>query len=349
MYFSTEFLVNKTLFFVKLISIQFFLFVFINISNAQYANLKIIDSFPIKGTEGWDYIAIHEATQRLFVAHGTQVNVLNAKTGDSIGIIPNTFGVHGVTFIDALNKGYTSNGRMNNVYVFNLQTLVIEDSIAVGNDPDAIFYNEINRKLYICNGRSMDISVIDPFTKSMVATIPIGGKPETAVADKVGNVYVNIENKHEIIKINGGTNEIMEHWNIAPAEAPTGLVYDAHTHTLFAGCSNKMLAVVDAANGIVKKIVPIGAGCDGVAIDFIWRQVYASNGQEGTLSIISANNYELLNTLKTMKTARTIAVSQDLHNVYLPAAEINKTMVPGKKPALKPESFRILVIGKDQN
>ncbi|MBY0346754.1 MAG: YncE family protein [Hydrotalea flava] len=338
---------RKNKFSVKLGGIVIAILFFFNLGMAQHTHLKVLKAYSIKSTGGWDYIAIHDATQRLFVSHGIQVNVLNAVSGDSIGIIPNTIGVHGVAFVNALNKGYTSNGRLNNVYVFNLNTLKVEDSIATGENPDAIFYNEITKKIYTCNGRSKDISVIDPFTNTVIATIPVGGKPETAVSDEKGNLYVNIEDKSEIVLIDGATNQVMHHWSIAPAEEPTGLVYDAATHTLFAGCGNKMMAVVDARNGIVKKMVPIGAGCDGVAFDKTWRQVYASNGQDGMLSIVSADTYAVLNTIPTMKTARTIAVSEKTHHIFLPAAAIDHKSVPGKRPAMLPGSFRVLLVGQE--
>lgn len=259
MYLSFVFSSQKTIFFVKLGGIVIFLLVIINTSIAQPTNLKILKAYPIKSSDGWDYIAVHEATQRLFVTHGLQVNVLNTLTGNPAGIIPHTIGGHGVAFVDILNKGFTSNFRLNNVYIFNLHSLVVENSIATGENPDAIFYNGVNRKIYTCNGRSKDISVIDPFTNNVVATIPVSGKPETAVADEEGNVYINIEEKNEIIKISSVTHEVMTHWSIAPAEEPAGLVYDAATYTLFARCGNKMLAVADVSNGIAKKIMPIGA------------------------------------------------------------------------------------------
>src|SRR6201990_3691993 len=180
---------------------QFFLFsllcVSISLVSAQ-TSMHVADTFHIKSDGWWDYIFVDTASNKLFVSHGTQVNVLDKNNGDSLGVIPGTIGVHGIALVHNLNKGFTSNGRLNNVFVFDLNTLQVTDSIATGKNPDAIFYDEYSKKIITCNGGSKDISVIDPSTNKVVATIDVKGKPETAVSDHAGKIYINNEDKSEI-------------------------------------------------------------------------------------------------------------------------------------------------------
>lgn len=179
------------------------------------STLKVGNVFHIKSGGGWDYILADNASEKLYVSHGTQVNVLNKNTGDSLGVIPNTQGVHGIALVHSLSKGFTSNGRSNNVTVFDLNSLQVVDSIATGQNPDAIFYDDFSKKIITCNGRSHDISVIDPATDKMVSTIDVKGKPETAVSDGEGNVYVNNEDKSEIEVVDMKTMKLIHSWSIA--------------------------------------------------------------------------------------------------------------------------------------
>src|SRR6185312_14835152 len=165
----------------------------------------VIADFPIHSTGGWDYITADGLTGRIYASHGMQVNILNAATGDSVGYIPDTKGVHGIAIVHAFNKGYTSNGRANNVTVFDLKTNQVLKLIDAGQNPDAIFYEDYSKKIYTCNGRSKDASVIDVATDAVVATIPLGGKPETAVSDGKGHVFINIEDTAEEVEIDAAT------------------------------------------------------------------------------------------------------------------------------------------------
>ncbi|MBS1655804.1 MAG: YncE family protein, partial [Bacteroidetes bacterium] len=170
--------------------------------NAQNASsFTIQKTFHIQSGGGWDYIAVGPGNNRLYVSHGTQVNILNETTGDSVGIIENTTGVHGIAFDKANNKGYTSNGRLNNVTVFDLGTNAVLTQIPTGENPDAIMYEPFSKTIVTCNGRSKDLSVIDVKENKVIATIPVGGKPETAVSNGSGKIYVNIEDKSEIVEV----------------------------------------------------------------------------------------------------------------------------------------------------
>jgi len=321
---------------------------FVGSSNALTAQstsgYKVDKTFHIASSGGWDYIAVGPGNNRLYVSHGAQVNILDETSGDSVGVIPNTTGVHGIAFAPALNKGYTSNGRLNTVTVFDLKTNAVLTQIATGENPDAIMYDEFSKKIITCNGRSKDLSVIDPATDKVVATIPVGGKPETAVSDGGGNIYVNIEDKSEISKINITTNTVEASWSIAPGESPTGLAIDAKTKRLFAGCE-KLLVVVDATNGKVVDKLPIADGCDGVAFDNGLKYIFASCGT-GKLSIVqelSADKFTVIDNVETKRSARTIALDEKTHEVFLPAAD-TQPGAAGERPKVIPGTFQVVVV-----
>jgi YVTN family beta-propeller protein len=309
----------------------------------------VVKTFHIASEGWWDYLAVYE--DKLYVSHGAQVNILNKNNGDSIGVIKNTEGVHGIAFIKNLNRGYTSNGRTNNVTVFDLKTNKTLRQIATGENPDAIMYDNFSKKIYTCNGRSKDISVIDPATDKVIKTIALGGKPETAVSDEAGRLYINIEDKNKIAEVNTNTYIIEKRWSIAPAEGPTGLAYDKKTKRLFAGCE-KLLVVSDASAGKVISKLPIGDGCDGVAFDPATKNIFTSNGGEGTVTVIhenGANSYKILGNHITKQGARTIALDEQTHRLYLPTAEFEplaKNAPKNERPKMIPGSFQVLVVEK---
>lgn len=310
------------------------------------AGLKLVHTFNIQSAGGWDYLIPNPASNKLYVSHSTQVNVLDKKTGDSLGVIANTTGVHGIAFINSLGKGYTSNGKLNNVSVFDLKTNQVLSQIATGENPDAIFYEPFTKTIITCNGRSNDLTVIDPITEKVIATIPVGGKPETAVSNEAGQIFVNVEDKNEIVQIDIVSNKVLAHWSIAPGEEPTGLAIDIKTKRLFAGAAEKLI-VVDAINGTVVKVIPIGAGCDGVVYDKATKQIYTSNGS-GTMTIIksiSANEFEVIENLATKKGARTIGIDESTHTLYLPTADFELQAAGDKsRPKMIAGTFQILVI-----
>ena len=267
---------------------------------AQTDPYHIKKTFHIASAGGWDYLAVNG--NNLYVSHGDHVNILNKESGDSVGVIKNTDGVHGIAFVPALNRGFTSNGRLNTVTVFELSTNKILSQIATGLNPDAIMYDPYSKRIITCNGHSNNLNLIDPVTEKITGTIAVGGKPETAVGDGAGDLFVNIEDKNEIVKVNLKTDSVQERWSLAPAEGPTGLVLDVKNNILFAGC-DRLLAEVDATNGKLIDKITIGDGCDGVAFDPQTRTVFASNG-EGTLSVVqeqSARKYKVVQNMVSKK------------------------------------------------
>ena len=305
-------------------------------------------TFHIASPGGWDYLAIND--NELYVSHGNQVNILNKTTGDSIGILENTNGVHGIAFIPSLNKGYTTNGRLNNVTVFDLATHKILDQIATGQNPDAILYDDFSKQIITCNGRSNDLTIIDPISGKLIATIPVGGKPETAVTNHAGKLYVNIEDKNEIVVVNTNTHKVEQHWSLGDAEGPTGLAMDVVTKRLFAGCE-KILVVMDANNGNIISKLPIGDGCDGVAFDNATQTIFTSNGV-GNMTVINEkgpNKFVIASTVITKRGARTITIDDSSHLLYLPTAEFEPLPAnakQGDRPKMKAGTFQVMVIGR---
>lgn len=315
---------------------------------AQKGQYHVIKSLAIKSDGRWDYIAINPMTGNLYVSHATQVNVVS-KNGDSVAVINNTTGVHGIAFAPAFGKGFISNGKLNTITVFDIETNKVITEIKVGENPDAIMYEPYSKRIIVCDGKSKDITVIDPKTNTVVKTIPLDGKPETAVSNEKGKIYVNIEDKSKITVIDAKLWKIDANWPLQKGEGPSGLAIDLKTQRLFAGCEN-MLVVMDAGNGKVIAGLPIGAGCDGVAFDAGLRNIYSSNG-EGTLSIyneVSANKYQLVENVVTKKSARTLVVDPQSHLIYLPAADM-ETVSPAEphtRPNMIPGTFQVLVVGK---
>jgi YVTN family beta-propeller protein len=305
---------------------------------------QVVKTFHIASGGGWDYLAVHN--NKLYVSHGTQVNILDQNSGDSISFIPNTTGVHGIAFNETLNKGYTSNGRLNNVTVFDLATNAVTGQITTGQNPDAIMYEPFSKTIITCNGRSNDLSVIDPVKEQVIATIAVGGKPETAVTDGNGRLFVNIEDKNEIVEIDLKDFAVKHHWSLGGAEGPTGLAIDKNTKRLFAGC-DKTVVVLNAENGAIVTTIPIGDGCDGVAFNNTTKTIYTSNG-EGTMSVIQegANDkYNLLGNYKTKRGARTIAIDEKLNRIYLTTADFDPVAKGANgRPLVIPGTFQVLVM-----
>ncbi len=309
----------------------------------------VLNTFHVAGNGRWDYIALSPVNDNVYVAHMTEVNILNRNTGESVGLIPNTEGVHGIAFAPDFGKGFTSNGKANTVMVFDINTNKVTATLKTGENPDAIMYDPFSKKVYVCDGRSKDLCVIDPATNQVVKTVPLGGKPETAVSDNAGKIYINIEDQNEIVVVNAQTYAVENRWKIGKGEEPTGLAIDLKTKRLFAGCSNKLLVVLDAANGKVVREIPIGNGCDGVAFDASLHNILSSNG-DGTLTVInekSANEFVVTENAITKRGARTLAIDEKTHKVYLPTADFTPPKEPNQqRPDVLPGTFQVLVVGR---
>jgi YVTN family beta-propeller protein len=302
---------------------------------------KFSKAIPISGAASWDYLSIDPAAHRLYVSHGTSIVVIDTQADKIVGEIADTQGVHGFAIAADLGRGFASDGRENKVSIVDLKTLQTLQKIDAGMNPDAILYEPSKKEVYAFNGRSKSASVIDAKTGKVVATIALAGKPETGQADsKAGKVYVNIEDQNSIQVIDTTTHAVTATWPIAPGESATGMAIDPDRHLLFIGCDNNLMLMIDSTSGKVVYSVPTGAGVDATWFDPNTKLAFSSAGETGTLTIAhedSATVLKTVQTLKTAKTGRTMAVDPVTHTVYIAAADAN---AQGRPVA---ETMKILV------
>lgn len=313
---------------------------------------KVINRYPVPGNGGFDYVTIDSAARRLYLSHGTEVNVINPDDGKLIGTIADTPGVHGIAIASEFKHGFTSNGRENKVSMFDPTTLQLINKIDVGKGPDGIYYDAQTKRVFTNNHGSHDITAIDAKTGQVVGTVKAEGDGESAIiAD--GLVYVNIEDTNDVLVFDPKSLEVKKRFPIGVAKVPTGLAYDAKTKRLFIGCRNEpKMVVMDAVSGKVINSFPIGRGVDYAGFDPKANMVFFSCS-EGVLSIFhekSADTYEDLGPLKTQPSARTMAFDAKTGRIFLSAAEYLETppATPGGRPqrTIKPGSFVVLVVGK---
>lgn len=313
---------------------------------------KLETRYPVPGNGGFDYVTIDSAARRLYLSHGTQVDVIDPDNGKLIGTIADTPGVHGVALAPEFKHGFTSNGRENKVSMFDPTTLQLINKIEVGKGPDGIYYDPGTKRVFTNNHGTHDISAIDAKSGQVVGTVKVEGDGESAVVAD-GLVYVNLEDKDEVAVFDPKTLEVKQHFPIGVAKTPTGLAYDAKTKRLFIGCRNEpKMVVMDATSGHVIGNFPIGRGVDYAAFDPDAKLVFFSCS-EGVLSIFhekSADQYEDAGALKTQAGARTMAFDPKTRKVFLVTAEYVESppATPGGRPqrSIKPDSFVVLVVSK---
>jgi YVTN family beta-propeller protein len=308
---------------------------------------KVADQVKLGGEGGWDYLVYDKDGQRLFITRGTHVMVVDAKSLKLTADIPDLSGIHGVALAPEFNRGFISNGGDNTVTVFDLKTLKKLDSVKVGERPDAILYEPFSKHVFTFNARSKDSTVVDAATGKVVGTVALGGKPEFPASDGKGKLYVNIEDKSQIAQVDVSKNAVLNTWSVAPCQEPSALAFDVEHHRLFAGCDNKMMAVVDSDSGKVVTTVPIGEGVDAGRFNPKTQQVFMSCG-EGVLTVIhedSPDKYTVQENLPTAKGARTMALDKDNNVVYLVTAQREDKPVPaGQRPTMVPGSFELIVV-----
>jgi DNA-binding beta-propeller fold protein YncE len=313
---------------------------------------ELKQKFVLGGEGGWDYLTYDSAGKRLFISRGTRVMVVNPADGSSLGTIDNTPGVHGIALAADLGKGFTSNGRENTVTVFDLKTLKETARIKLdgAENPDAIMYDPTSKRVFTFNGRSKNATAIDATSDKVISNIPLDGKPEFAVEDGNGTVFVNIEDKSEITSIDARKASVIKSSPLTGCEEPSGLAIDKKGRRLFAGCGNKVMAVVNADSGKVVTTVPIGQGVDANAFDPQEKLAFASNG-DGTLTVVHQNSpdkYSVVENAPTQRSARTMALDPATHTVFLVAAEIEEAppAKEGERPrrSIKPGTFTLLVL-----
>jgi YVTN family beta-propeller protein len=317
----------------------------------------ITKTVPLGLPDRWDYVVYDRASHRVYVSHGDRVTVVDGHSGAVLGQVEGfAGGTHGIAIATASGRGYTDDGRAGEAGSFDLATLKVQQRIKAAQDADAVAFDPKSGHVFVVNGDPGTLTVIDPKTDSAIATVETGGKLEYAVADGHGKLYVNGEEKKEIVRIDTGTNQVDAHWPIPNCESPHGLAIDSANHRLFSSCVNKVLVVVNTESGATVATVPIGAGTDAAAFDPKRKLVFSSNGRDGTLSVIreqDPNTFLPLAEVKTAITARTMAIDPDSGRIYLVAADIDANAAapaagappgPPRRPALVAGSTKLLFL-----
>jgi YVTN family beta-propeller protein len=311
---------------------------------AEGADYKVVKTWKVGGDGGWDYLTADSAGHRLFIARATRVMVVDTTSGKQVGEIPETTGVHGIALDPAIGRGFTSNGREDTVSVFDLKSLAVEKKIKVGSGPDAILYDPFSKRVFTFNAKSHDTTAVDASKGEVVGTIALGGKPEFAATDEKGTVFVNIEDTSELVAFDPQKLTVKSRWKLADCEEPTGLAMDRKNRRLFAGCGgNKKMVVVDADSGKVVASLAIGEGCDATAFDAELGLAFASAG-DGTITVIKEDvhdKFSVAQTVTTQKSARTMALDGETHQLFTVAANVTGTRQERK---IEPDSFVVLVV-----
>lgn len=312
---------------------------------------KLQTKIKVGGGTRWDYVFVDSNNHRLYVSHGTQTEVIDTNTDKLIATIPDTKGVHGIAVANDLGKGFTSNGTTNDVTIFDLTTSKATGNVKTGQNPDSIIYEPVTHRVFTFNGRSGDATIFDAKTNEVVsASVPLGGKPEFSQVDGKGHVYVNIEDKSEIVELSAKDATVTKRYSVAPCDGPSGLAIDPKKNRLYSVC-DKVMVVSDPVTGKVLASPAIGQGVDGVAFDDGYA--FSANGRDANITMVaetSPGKYEPVATIATQQGARTIGSDQKAHKLYLPAAEYGPAPAAkdGKagRPQPLPDSFQILVVGR---
>jgi len=320
------------------------------------SNYHLIKTIPLGaapgGGEYFDYIVFDPSSRHVFVSHGTEFRVVDADSGKEVGAVSGLQRDHGVAIVTALNKGFISDGEAAEVVVFDLKTLKVTSHIKADKDADSIIYDPASKHVFVFEGDANSAQMIDPAKETVIATLPLGGAPEQAVADGKGMIYDNLEDKGEVVAIDSRTNKISSRWSAAPCKQAVALAMDRKTRRLFVGCRNpKIMVVMDADSGkVIGEPFPIGGGVDTAIFDPETGLVAASTG-EGTIDIFhedSPDKFTPVQSVKTERGAKTMAFDPKTHNLYVDTAEFEPAEAGAKnqRPRPKPGTLHLLVYGR---
>jgi DNA-binding beta-propeller fold protein YncE len=303
---------------------------------------RLTRRMPIGGEGGWDYLTVDPEAHRIYVSRGTHVVVVDEEKGTVIGDIPDTKGVHGIALAPDLGRGFTSNGGEAMVTIFDLETLrPISKVKTTGEDPDSIIYDPANKRVFTFNGRSANATAIDAVSAQVVGTVPLGGRPESPVLDGKGSIFVNIEDKNQVVEFDAKTLAVKRTYPVAGCEAPTGIAMDTARRRIFVGCSdNNKMAVMHADTGKVLATPAICKGTDGVGFDRARGFAFASCG-EGILSVVredSPDKFSVVGSVETQAGARTIALDPKTHHIFVVTADFGPAGAPtANNPRPRPQ------------
>jgi DNA-binding beta-propeller fold protein YncE len=294
----------------------------------------------------WDYVVADSATHRVYVAHGDRVSVVDGRSGRILGVIgmfPG--GTHGIAVAAGEGRGYTDDGKAGLAEGFDLRTLKSTGSIAAEEDADGIVFDEKSRHVFVVDGDSGKISVIDARSNLKVATIDAGAKLEYAAVDGAGELYVNGAERDELLRIDIAGNRIDARWPLVGCQNPAGLAVDTVGRRVFSSCRNGVMDVINADSGVLVASLPIGRGSDAAAYDPRRHRVFSSNGKDGTITVIDEQTPDRLivaGTLATKVTGRTMAIDAGTGRLYVVAGDVAGVNAKGR-PVIKPGSLQLLM------
>ena len=319
------------------------------------APYHLLHTIPIGGEGGWDYLSVDPAGERLYLSHGTQVDVVDLQTRQVIGTISNTPGVHGIEAAPGTGRGYITCGRNNTCVAFDLKTLKpIGEPIPTGPKPDALLYDAFSKRVFLFSNKGGQSTVLNATTGAVEGAAELGGDIEAPATDGKGHIFANVEDKSEVVEFDAKTLAVTHRYPLAPGEEPTGLAFDPRAGRLFSACHNEKLVVTDSKTGKQVAVLPIGQGVDGAAFDPSTGNVITSNGAAGTLTVIhqdSPTKYRVVATIPTQRGARTLAISPTTHHLFTCTADYGPTPAattenPRPRPSIVPGTFRVLEFGQ---
>jgi len=313
----------------------------------------VIKTIPVGGEGGWDYVYVDSDARRVYVSRGTHVVVLDADTYAVVGDIPGTQGVHGIAVASDLGRGFTSNGRSNDVTIFDPKTLKSLGTVKTDANPDAILYDSFSKRLFTFNGRGKNATAINATDGTVLGAIDLHGKPEFAVADGKGSIFVNNEDSSTLHHLDAQSLKELHNWPLAPCKSPSGLAMDLANRRLFSVCDGGKMAIVDYTSGKLLGLASIGDSPDAASFDAKHGLAFSSNGGDATLSVIDTTKpgFPTVQTVKTATRARTMALDLSTGRVYLVTAQFGATppataATPHPRPSIVPDTFEVLVLEK---
>ena len=323
---------------------------------AGAATYHVIKKIPIPGDGGWDYVAADSDGRRLYVSHDTEIVVLNLDSGAIVGRIAGGPDMHGAAIAPEFGRGFISESNPGSVVIFDLKTLAKIGELRVGDDPNGIIYDHLTKRIFTADRGSKRVTAIDAKTGTIAGTIEnLGGRTEHLASDESGHVFLNMQDRNTVLKLDAKELKVLETWPTAPCQAPSSMDMDRAHARIFIGCRGAgMMIVVDAKSGKIVATNPIGGGVDAAEFDPKTGLAYFSTGADGVLSIFrekSPDQYELVENVKTQAGARTMAVDRKTGRVYVAAADLGPRAVPTPenprpRPPVIPGTFSVLVIGQ---
>ena len=306
--------------------------------------MHLVKTVALGGPDHWDYLAVDPESHRVFIAHGTEVTVVDGQGGEVSGRITGLDGTHGIALVGSLAQGDVANGAR--ATAFDLAHLAKAADIPTGAGADAAIYDPASKRVFVADGKEGSLTAIDPASNAAVGTIALDGKPEFMAVDGSGKLFVNIEDKGKIARIDTARLAVDANWPLAGCESPHGLAIDAANHRLFTGCENAVMVVTDAESGAQIARLPIGKGSDAIAFDPVRKVIFSSNG-EGTLSIYGVADVDYYvdqGTVATAPGARTMAVDAASGRIFLVTADIDPAAPPDPRLHFLPGTVKLLMM-----